>query len=480
MNEKKLEKLINEAKVIRQENIENGTANYYYEVFSNLSNFLMKKLSNNLFSKQNAKLIVNHFDEILPFIVANNVDLLFMYSYKLVENKNFKTKFIEGLKKYPYKRELRDIFYNIWACLIEQEWNIYDSFIDNDILDTLSELHLSRVFYMFLLNKVNEEKQKYFLESLVKNKCNIPYNGIYFLGKNKDIIYNNIDLFIENSVNLYDLMNFVKDNDESLSKTKEFLDTHEDKAFESIFSETDEIEDSKDSNEYLQTSDEINYVGSYYTLEIKDNTIKEVIKLTIKDIMKNEQVNFSDITYKEGGFSKVFLIGDKVLKLGDRATKTIPNNPYIVSPLLRRELESNGEKIFIEVTERVDTESKVSKEELYNLYKNIRNLGLKWTDIKTSNVGRLTKENIIHWNKELNPSEGVLGLTPMRGDNVLKGNDLVILDADFIYDEKDPNINYSNEREIYNEFESRYQKELRDLSNEEVINEEEITQEKRR
>ena len=54
-------------------------------------------------------------------------------------------------------------------------------------------------------------------------------------------------------------------------------------------------------------------------------------------------------------------------------------------------------KIFLEVTERVDTKTEVTTEELYQLYKKIRALGLVWTDVAKRNVGRLKKDNIVHW-----------------------------------------------------------------------------------
>ena len=183
----------------------------------------------------------------------------------------------------------------------------------------------------------------------------------------------------------------------------------------------------------------------------------------ILDVMKNENVKFSDITYNGGGFSRILLIGDKVIKLGDRVTKNFPNNPYIVVPLLRKEFDINNMKCFAEVTERVDTSTKPSKEELYQLFKNLRNLGLKWTDIKEANVGRLNKKNIIHWRDNLNPTEEVLELGTKRGTTILEEGDWVILDADFIYDENDPNINYTNNKPLYDEFEKRYQSEKRKL-----------------
>lgn len=443
MFERELMKLLEEAKKTRQRSIENNSASYYDDEFYNLSNFISKKLNSPLFKNKNVKIIVNHFDEILPYIVMSNLDILLVNTNLLIEQPNFKKKFIDGLRKYPYTDGVDQLFYNIWACLNDKP-NRFDVFIDEDILKTISTMDLSRKFYLNMLNRLNEDNQKKFLEILVKNKCDIPYLAIEYEGNNKQIIYDNLTLFIENAQNLYALMNFVKDNPAALSQVKSYIDNNEEKAINSIFCETDHL------------------------VKIKEPTLKEIIKLIILDVMKNENVKFSDITYNGGGFSRILLIGDKVIKLGDRVTKSFPNNPYIIAPLLRQEFAINNEKCFAEVTERVDTSIKPSKEELYQLYKNLRNLGLKWTDIKEANVGRLKNRNIIHWKENLNPTEGVLGLGTKRGKVILEKGELVILDADFIYDENDPNINYTNNKPLYDEFEKRYQTEKKELKQQEA------------
>ena len=436
-------KLLEEAKKTRQRSIENNSASYYDDVFYNLSNFISKKLNSPLFKNKNVKIIVNHFDEILPYIVMSNIDILLVNTNLLIEQPNFKKKFIDGLRKYPYTDEVDQLFYNIWVCLNDKP-NRFDVFIDEDILKTISTMDLSRMFYLDMLNRLNEDNQKKFLEILVKNKCDIPYSAIEYEGNNKQIIYDNLTLFIENAQNLYALMNFVKDNPAALSQVKSYIDNNEEKAINSIFCETDHL------------------------VKIKEPTLKEIIKLIILDVMKNENVKFSDITYNGGGFSRILLIGDKVIKLGDRVTKSFPNNPYIIAPLLRQEFAINNEKCFAEVTERVDTSIKPSKEELYQLYKNLRNLGLKWTDIKEANVGRLKKRNVIHWKENLNPTEEVLGLGTKKGKVILEKGELVILDADFIYDENDPKINYTNNKPLYDEFEKRYQTEKKELKQQEA------------
>jgi len=437
MLEKKLNKLLEEAKDIRQQAVENGIASYYYDSFDSLSKFILKKCRLVKLRNKNTKIIADHFDEILPYIVNDNMNILLFNINSLIEQPNFKEKFIEGLKRYPYPDKIDQIFYIIWIRLKDK----FDNFIDSSILKTVSTMNVSSYFYGDMLDRLNEENQKIFLNILAENKCNIPYSGIMY---SKQVIYDNLPLFTENSQNLYSLMKFVKDNPSAYSKVKDYIDNNPEKAVNSIFCEINK------------------------RVKIEDTTLKEVVKLIILDVLKNENVKLSDITYNGGGLSSVLLIGNKVIKIGDRATKSFPNNPYIISPLLRKKLEFNGESCFVEVTERVDTSKKASKEELYQLFKKLRNLNLTWTDIKEDNVGRLKKENIIHWRQNLNPTDGVLGLDVKRGETILKEGDLVILDADFIYDENDPNINYINNKNIYDEFEKRYQREIKKLKEQET------------
>ena len=445
MLEKKLNKLLEEAKERRKQAVENEMASYYNDSFDSLSKFILKKLDSRLVKlrNKNTKIIVDHFDEILPYIVNDNMNILLFNINSLIEQPNFKEKFIEGLKKYPYPDKIDQIFYIIWTRLNNKP-NKFDNFIDSSILKTISTMNVSSYFYQDMLNRLNEKNQKIFLNILAENKCNIPYSGIMYKGNSKQVIYDILSLFTENSQNLYSLMKFVKDNPSAYSKVKDYIDNNPEKAVNSIFCEINK------------------------RVKIEDTTLKEVVKLIILDVLKNENVKLSDITYNGGGLSSVLLIGNKVIKIGDRATKSFPNNPYIISPLLRKKLEFNGESCFVEVTERVDTSKKASKEELYQLFKKLRNLNLTWTDIKEDNVGRLKKENIIHWRQNLNPTDGVLGLDVKRGEAILKEGDLVILDADFIYDANDPNINYINNKDIYDEFEKRYQSEIKELKEQET------------
>lgn len=435
MLEKELKKLLKEASERREKAIENDLECYGFKEFYNIRFFIEKKLHSTFFKNKKAKKIVNHLDEILPFIVCTDEVTLYTIFKLLIEQPNFIKKFRDGLKKYPYKNDDIAQLFKFFYMFLYDNPDKFNSLFDYDILKLLSTSNENNKYYLNIINLLNEKNQRIFLNILSEHIGTIPYLDIKYKGNNQQIIYDNLPLFIQNTQNLYTLMYFVKDNPAALSQVKEYIGNNEEKVIDAIFYEDN------------------------YHLKVSDPTLKKFIKLLILDVIKNENVKFSEITVEKGGFSLVLLIGDKVIKLGDRKTKSFPNNPYIIAPLLRKELKMNGESCFVEVTERVDTSTLPSNEELYQLYKNLRDLGLIWTDIKGINVGRLKKENIIHWNENLNPSKNLLGLRTKRGETILKEGDLVLLDADFIYDERDSNIEHTNCKPTYNKFEKRYQRE---------------------
>ncbi len=166
--------------------------------------------------------------------------------------------------------------------------------------------------------------------------------------------------------------------------------------------------------------------------------VKPVLEILFDELCQNEGVEYADISMLgEGHFTKVFQVGEKVIKIGrGRYTHKFPNNPYIVAMLLRRNIELPKENIFIEITEMVDQvdNKQVGDEELYELYSKMRAIGLEWMDIEARNVGRLRRDNIIYWKDGLEPTDESLGLDSRVGEDiVLKAGDLVIIDSDFIY-----------------------------------------------
>ena len=432
--ERELKNIINELSNIYDGYDEDKYSSYYYGCFDSLKKFIDSKLNNPLLKKRNAKIFANHFDEILPYINQSNLDIIFVHFLDFINYKNFKEKFMEGIVKYPYKNEIGMLIYNIRVALHEKD-DLYNKFVDKEMVAALIKSGADSETYIDILNYADEETQKEILNELIKNKINIYYRAIKYKGNNKQLIFENIDEYLKGSQNLYDLMKFVQEDDVILQKVKEYINNHEEQAINSVFTETKDL------------------------VKIKDDVIRDVITMVIKEVKEHETVNYADFKYKAGGFSRVLIAGNKVIKIGNRINTKFPNNPYILAPLMRKDLKTDKDSVFVEVTERVDTNELPSKEDLYQLYKKLRELGLVWTDIKAQNVGKLIHDNEIHWNKNLEPTDKTLEFDSSRGEEKLKKGDWVILDADFIYDENDKNINYANNDELRREFELRYKKE---------------------
>ena len=209
----------------------------------------------------------------------------------------------------------------------------------------------------------------------------------------------------------------------------------------------------------------------------------DLLEKLLNELMQNEHVTPYDIRYlNRGSYSKVYQIGEKVLKIGwEPEHHIVPkNHRRLIQPLIRKtDLFSNGSgrDFYIEISEKCDMSQKPSKEELYEVFKELREDGLLWTDAFEGNVGRLKKANKPHFGrigeiKEDNTIEwgsfsnagSAQGLgkkdEPIETQNVLDEGELVVIDLDYIFDANDTKIAWPKGR-YSREFEQRYQEEMR-------------------
>ena len=355
-------------------------------------------------------LIVYDGDELIDAIINN-------YN-KLKENNIDTYPIINRITKYPNDKLI---------SYIDKLIPVLDDFTLHDILNKIKD---------------NEEVMNYVIDKYLVNST-ISIKLTSFLLKNNlyiDKVYQNFDNIISNNIkDLYELKKQGTLNEETITKITKIVQNNE---------------------EYLNNTIE-DILKEIYGEKFNNKDFKvgiDTIKIIIKELCQNENKTYGDIEYLgKGTFSYVLAVGDKVLKIGiKRYTDSFPNNPYIITPLLRESIKINEEnKIFLEVTERVDTKTEVTTEELYQLYKKIRALGLVWTDVAKRNVGRLKKDNIVHWNTPLSPTDEALELKKYINAPQLKKGDLIILDADHIYEGYKYNLTNK-------EFEDRYQEELKE------------------
>ena len=200
-------------------------------------------------------------------------------------------------------------------------------------------------------------------------------------------------------------------------------------------------------------------------VSFSDSTVFLLEKL-IEELLEAEKLDWVDINYiGSGTFSQVFEIGSKVLKVGEsRQTYKIPYDKRILQPLIRVDLSEISDTDYgvIEVCEKVDTSIRPTNEELYSIYKEMRDRGIVCADIKATNVGMLLRDNKRWWHNDLGAYKKPLGFKNQANDSevldleddVLKTGEFVILDSDYIYYEDDE-IFWGNQ--LAESFEERYQ-----------------------
>ncbi len=355
------------------------------------------------------------------------------YLYHSIFKKKCAKNILDNIEVYPYKENICNLLEKLSIYINKK--NLYQE----EVLDKLIQMELDKYSYVNIFNKLNFKQRKQFLNLCITNLSNINYDILQLRLDEKRIIKKSLEEVLTYYDDLFSLEKLFKNDQNALNIIYNYINNNSIRIIDNII---DSMYDKKESREDARI----------------------YIKMIIEDIIKNEKANYSDIKkLTTGGFSNVYSIKDKVIKLGDngRITYEFPNNPYIVKPLLRKTFKLDNKNIFIEVTQKVDNDEKnITKEDLYCLYSKLRDLKIRWTDVHTRNVGVLLKDNKIYWHNDLRPTDKSLGLQHYRKAQELKAGDLVILDADFLYDEKDKKIKMAV-NSFDREFEIRYQKELK-------------------
>lgn len=157
--------------------------------------------------------------------------------------------------------------------------------------------------------------------------------------------------------------------------------------------------------------------------ETLDSKILLGISEIVDEIANNEKVDLSDLEYVgKGSIAYVYRLGNKVIKFGNtRITEKIPYHKRILQPLIRRKIQTKPKDIYIEITEYLEKDDKITDIDAYNIYKELRNDGIIWVDAKRENLGRLKTNNEINFNENLNVKDETLGYITEReeGSTVL-------------------------------------------------------------
>ena len=209
------------------------------------------------------------------------------------------------------------------------------------------------------------------------------------------------------------------------------------------------------------------------------NDYSLTLQILFREVLKSEGKQFCDVQkIGEGVYSQTFKVGGKVIKVGaPRETYNIPNHRRILQPLARINLTNQYQESIgtIEVTDEVDTSkdtlNKITKEDLYRIYKELRDDGIIWGDPKINNLGILKGDNVPTMNRrplQVNPvSTGFIN--DLKKVKPLSKGDIVIVDTDYLYRQEQKNKKGNKDSYVF-EFEKRYQEEKRKKEQDNIEN----------
>ena len=176
------------------------------------------------------------------------------------------------------------------------------------------------------------------------------------------------------------------------------------------------------------------------------NIIEELIKR-----QEEKNIRFLDINKRGQGLTSLtYVIGDYVIKIGHRRIKErMPNHRRILQPIIRMK----NEKMFIEVTDKVDTSSSISFKDVEKVFYEMLEDGYAWMDPREDNMGRLlrknaprhgikklvqTEEENKYIDDESSSDEIATNLSGKIKEEPLGEGELVILDTDLVIDLRKP------------------------------------------
>ncbi len=298
-------------------------------------------------------------------------------------------------------------------------------------------------------NKLDDLKTKSFFNIMESSLAKPSSLNTFILEHKQEVLTNikniNKDLFLTKSY----LIHLNKENYEGINNLINLID-------EQI---------TKNPLPYLQELITY-YLKSHY--DYKSQEFKSFVYLIAQGIIEvctEEKVECKDIIFNFDDLLYAQMVVPFVVKINNIYLKITPfyksfnmhHFPYLIASINRQDFTIAGQKIYLTVTPRVGT-SNITKEDVYTVYKKVRDLGLVWTDPSVNNIGRLLEDNITNFkNFGPVPYENLGYIDSLGNDIILKKGDLVILDTDYIFKEDEPNIFYGQSNAL--EMEKRYQEE---------------------
>lgn len=389
----------------------------------------------------------------------NLLDVALSDKYKLFFEKGVKNNFRNILTKITNDRSFRGYIYKL------------KNFYEKDILDNVDVILDQPHFYIEDFTELVNLNG--FEECAQKNQEKILKRALEFNEYKFPTDYTSNLLFLLSALPFFE-KDFAQQNKE---KIENFINTHfnliDPECFEDsrflLNALTMSSKNHKFINEFVNKHLEfIAVILSNRKLKtLKEEKILDFYVELIKDVMRIEQASIEDLKLKIGSFSRTLIIKNKVIKSGEKNTKLIPYHKRLLQPIVRQRIKHEyhdfskliGSKAldfdFVEVYERVDEVYPSEKNLLYEVFKEMLEDGVLWTDPRLENIGKLLKPNlpfhetIDDYDKPFYIDDEIVEMyNPFGKKEILQKGDAVVLDLDGIYDIKDFNLKEYLERNL--------------------------------
>ena len=348
------------------------------------------------------------------------------------------------------------------------EKNILKVICDNDIFynNIASIIKINGEYLPHIIKKIMNYDEEYILNNAVKllpfyindsisSECiflirKVGLGSIVNYLKDNKIILKNINI-LRLLLIIYKDNNYVKENiDYFINNTISLLDLKELFLAHSLQDGVEKINYILDNDISRIVLDAV-YPKTGLTIDkLKNECIYDTVRLMIEELVTNENIKFHEIKHLDiGGYSNVINIGSKILKLGKKRNNfNIKNNKRFLAGLRGeiKSLYSDEVVLCYEITEMVDTKHN-NLVNIYELYKELRAQGLIWVDCHKDNIGILLKDNKVYFKGFDSVDINATGYTTENND-VLKKGDVVIIDNDYIFTEKEFQELFNNNKSL--------------------------------
>ena len=277
-------------------------------------------------------------------------------------------------------------------------------------------------------DRIRSKINKYTIEELEQKYSEISYSeriviDYYFRCMNERTSFY---ISFAQFVNEKDFINKLIDNDEFDYIIKYFKDM-----ISGFYIITDKLLDYLKENLYRINKDDLNTIYQILCSVMSKNKRSnkdELIRFLLNTAERENATLFDFHCINEGGFSNVFKLNDTIVKIGKpRFCNEIVDNSRIFLPRYKGFVGSD----FIEVTDYINDESKVTSEDAYSIYSELRDQRVLWLDPTCKNIKRIT-DNLLEAQEERKFRLKELGVleNKYKLNRELKAGDYVIVDLD--------------------------------------------------